>query len=64
MFAKSYALTVLRLVIFTYHVPTIQQLQEIQGRDGKTACVMDTAASEWEEVVIAMGFPAHELKTI
>ena len=45
-------------------MPTIQQFQEIQGRDGKTIHIMDTVASEWEEIAIAMGFPAHELKTL
>ena len=45
-------------------MPTIQQIQEIQGRDGKIIRIIDMVASEWEEVAIAMGFPAHELKTL
>ena len=57
-------LVLLECFVFTDHVPTIQQLQEIQGRDGKTVRIMDTVAPEWEELAIAMGFPAHELKTI
>ena len=62
----NWVLVLLECFIFTCtdHVPTIQQLQEIQGRDGKTVRIMDTVASEWEEIAIAMGFPAHELKTI
>ena len=45
-------------------MPTIQQLQELQGRDGKTVTIIDTVAPEWEELAIAMEFPAHVISTI
>ena len=46
-------------------VPTIQQLHELQGKDGKTAIrLIDTVAPEWEELAMAMGFPAHVIGTI
>ena len=48
----------------TDQVPTIQQLHELQGKDGKTVRIIDTVAPEWEELAIAMGFPAHMISTI
>ena len=49
---------------FTDQVPTIQQLHELQGKDGKTVRIIDTVAPEWEELAMAMGFPAHVISTI
>ena len=45
-------------------MPTIQQLHELQGRDGKIIRIIDTVAPEWEELAMAMGFPAHVISTI
>ena len=45
-------------------VPTLQQLQQLQGKDNKTVRVIDTVAHEWEELAIAMGFQAHVIATI
>ena len=45
-------------------MPTIQQLHELQGKDGKTMRIIDTVAPEWEELAMAMGFPAHVIGTI
>ena len=49
---------------FTDQVPTIQQLHELQGKDGKSIRIIDTVAPEWEELAMAMGFPAHVIGTI
>ena len=49
---------------FTDQVPTIQQLHELQGKDGKSIRIIDTVAPEWEELAMAMGFPAHVISTI
>ena len=45
-------------------MPTIQQLHELQGKDGKSIRIIDTVAPEWEELAMAMGFPAHVIGTI
>ena len=45
-------------------MPTIQQLHELQGKDGKTMRIIDTVAPEWEELAMAMGFPALVIGTI
>lgn len=45
-------------------MPTIQQLHELQGKDGKIIRIIDTVAPEWEELAMAMGFPAHVISTI
>ena len=45
-------------------MPTIRQLQEVEGKDSKKVHILDIVAPEWEELAIAMGFPAHVIGTI
>ena len=45
-------------------MPTIQQLHELQGKDSKAIKIIDTVAPEWEELAMAMGFPAYVISTI
>ena len=45
-------------------MPTIHQLHELQGKDGKAIKIIDTVTPEWEELAMAMGFPAYVISTI
>ena len=45
-------------------MPSLQQLQRINGRDYKVIRIMNTVAPEWEELAICMGFEAHVINTI
>ena len=44
--------------------PTLQQLQQIQGKNDKTIKIIETVAPEWEELAIAMGFEHFVIDTI
>ena len=45
-------------------MPTLQQLQQIQGKKNKTIRIIETVAPEWEELAIAMGFAPFAINTI
>ena len=44
--------------------PTLQQLQNINGKDKKLIRIMDSVSPDWEDVAISMGLEAHVINTI
>ena len=61
--AVRYSFIFSRFYPLTDDVPTLQQLQLIQGKD-KMVKVIDAVAPEWEELAISFGLAGHVISTI